>query len=173
MRYAALQIAPRRTVWKRRMDRGTIGSPLNRTGRLRFGRDYFAGGVLLPNSVIPNPIMILQHGLANPLAWLMTILLMVVWLVAGTQSARADCPGLGCFCERDAHCLSDNCADGKRCAPRDRTGISGNYCHHNNHCQSGYCSCAKGIFGFCKNWEQWPAGKFNASDRRIMIGFCK
>ncbi len=81
----------------------------------------------------------------------------------------------GSFCSRNGHCISGYCADGQKCSPRDGTGQPGAYCHHNNHCSSGFCRCNKGSFGFCRNWEDWPAGTFDASSaqsRYIQIGFC-
>lgn len=61
----------------------------------------------------------------------------------------------GADCQRNDECQSNYCADGKICAPRDGTGLAGEYCHHNNQCFSGSCNCPSGtdIFGFCINWE--------------------
>jgi LysM repeat protein len=62
-------------------------------------------------------------------------------------------------CTRDAQCASGYCADGKKCAPEDGTGGEGDYCHHNNHCQTRVCDCPDGTdwLGFCKGWESFTA----------------
>lgn len=62
----------------------------------------------------------------------------------------------GEVCTRNENCLSNYCADGRFCAPRDGTGMAGDYCHHGNHCSSGVCICPNGLTtrGFCPNWEK-------------------
>ena len=61
----------------------------------------------------------------------------------------------GAACYANIDCLSGYCADGERCAPVDGTGKSGDYCHHNNHCQSKTCMCPGGrnFWGFCSDWK--------------------
>jgi LysM repeat protein len=62
-------------------------------------------------------------------------------------------------CLKNEQCKSNYCADGKICAPVDDTGWKGDYCHHNNHCNSAfYCDCPKGntdFWGFCPGWEDF------------------
>lgn len=97
-------------------------------------------------------------------------------LVAPAAAGFVNDGELGAYCERDAQCLSNHCADGQRCAPVDGTGRAGDYCHHNNHCQSRFCGCNKGGFGFCKDWEDWPQGVFDARWAgwpHAVIGFCQ
>jgi LysM repeat protein len=80
--------------------------------------------------------------------------------IAGRCYQLAD---LGDVCRKNAECESGYCADTflgggwGRCA-RDGDGKSGEYCHHDNHCQSGRCDCEHGWFGFCANWEGWGRG---------------
>ena len=65
----------------------------------------------------------------------------------------------GFLCKEDDECKSQYCADGAVCAPRDGSGLTGDYCHHNNHCFSGKCDCNVGEpnwLGFCKTAD----GKF-------------
>jgi len=55
----------------------------------------------------------------------------------------------GAPCSRDEDCESGNCAEafggGKRCAPKEGEGQGyGDYCHHHNQCQSGWCRCPEG-----------------------------
>ena len=71
--------------------------------------------------------------------------------IKGAPHYKAD----GSQCTRNAQCVSENCADKRFCAPKDRTGPAGNYCHHNNHCSSGTCACPNGrdILGFCVGYE--------------------
>ena len=69
----------------------------------------------------------------------------------------------GDSCSADDECMSNHCANGK-CAPRDGTGLGGEYCHHDNHCASNACWCPTGdanfwTGGFCPDWE-----KFNSTD---------
>ena len=64
-------------------------------------------------------------------------------------------------CSVDDDCKSNHCANCK-CAPRDGTGIFGDYCHHNNHCASGVCTCPTGqadfwSLGFCPDWQSFSA----------------
>jgi len=76
-------------------------------------------------------------------------------------------------CRKNSSCKSGYCANGRKCAPRDRTGKAGDYCHHDNHCAAGGCICAKGLAGFCKNWERWPEGQYDAShSSKKRIGRC-
>ena len=75
----------------------------------------------------------------------------------GTCSAQFE-DGYNCTDDKD--CISGNCADDKLCAPEDGTGIVGDYCHHDNHCQTGLCLCPdgwEGGSGFCKGWENFSA----------------
>jgi hypothetical protein len=73
---------------------------------------------------------------------------------------------LGDVCRKDAECDSGYCADTflgggwGRCAPKNKTGKSGDYCHHNDHCASGECICRSDWwrFGFCANWDGWGRG---------------
>lgn len=67
----------------------------------------------------------------------------------------------GEVCTRNENCLSDYCADGHLCAPRDGTGETGVYCHHDNHCASYACSCAPRTGGpsFCSDWERGVHGE--------------
>ena len=66
-------------------------------------------------------------------------------------------------CTDHNDCRSRYCANGV-CAPKDGTGLPGEYCHHDNHCMSGKCDCPDNLFGessiltfgFCPRWEQWP-----------------
>jgi hypothetical protein len=78
----------------------------------------------------------------------------------------------GYFCKFNGQCKSGYCADGKKCAPLDTTGIPGDYCHHNEHCASGSCECAKGFGGFCRNWESWGPGPRNKSTSGLSVGIC-
>jgi LysM repeat protein len=48
----------------------------------------------------------------------------------------------GTKCSENSDCESNHCADGL-CAPRNKTGLSGDYCHHNDHCYSKVCDCIK------------------------------
>ena len=59
----------------------------------------------------------------------------------------------GTACTSNDECDSDYCADGKFCAPRDGTGLEGDYCHHDNQCYSGTCDCDSALkeWGFCKS----------------------
>ena len=56
----------------------------------------------------------------------------------------------GQLCWKAGECASKHCAE-YLCAPVDYTGKAGEYCHHNNHCQSKQCKCPLGtdILGFC------------------------
>jgi len=63
----------------------------------------------------------------------------------------------GMACKTDKDCMKANyqCADGKFCAPVDKRGKPGEYCHHDNHCASGNCVCPNGkSLGFCKDYEK-------------------
>lgn len=77
-------------------------------------------------------------------------------MAAGSASAQ-NLPN-GQFCNDNRQCASGHCADGRRCAPRDRTGVHNSYCHHDNHCVNQNCVCAEGGFGYCANWERWLPG---------------
>ena len=52
-------------------------------------------------------------------------------------------PENGTPCKDNGDCKSNYCANGA-CAPRDGSGLAGDYCHHNNHCYSGKCLCVQG-----------------------------
>ena len=84
-------------------------------------------------------------------------------LTHGTCSLPAVKKRNGDYCSKSEECTSGYCADGKRCAPKDGTGVSGDYCHHNNHCRSKTCDCPKGTdwLGFCTGWEKldWQKGQ--------------
>lgn len=84
-------------------------------------------------------------------------------LTHGTCSLPAVKKRNGDYCAKGEECISGYCADGKRCAPKDGTGQSGDYCHHNNHCRSKTCDCPKGTdwLGFCQGWEtlNWQKGQ--------------
>ena len=90
------------------------------------------------------------------------------------QSGNADADREnGEFCGRNSDCLSRYCADGKKCAPRNDSGRGGEYCHHDNHCISGKCICEHGLAGFCRRWEDWPAGQWSPTSENVMIGRCQ
>lgn len=102
-------------------------------------------------------------------------------LLAVPTETFAQSRGQGESCNSNRQCASGlQCADGRKCAPIDGTGFGhpssvglSDYCHHDNHCASGSCNCEKGWFGFCRNWEAWPTGKFSTSPREASnIGFC-
>lgn len=82
----------------------------------------------------------------------------------------------GFSCRVNDECKSLYCADGKKCAPKDDYGIvnvGGNYCHHNNHCASKTCECEQGGFGFCKEWEKWVDGQYDARSAALSrVGYC-
>jgi LysM repeat protein len=60
-------------------------------------------------------------------------------------------PENGSPCKDNGDCKSNYCANGF-CAPRDGSGLKGDYCHHQNHCYSGKCECPLLVFGdFCKD----------------------
>jgi len=83
--------------------------------------------------------------------------------------------GYGTKCSHNEQCLSDICANGKRCAPKDGTGRPGQYCHHDNHCISGNCICPAGAksWGFCTNWENYSDEEIRTA-RKNGTGFlCK
>ena len=71
----------------------------------------------------------------------------------------ADFPGLenGKSCSNNDDCKSRYCTPEKLCAPKDGTGLAGEYCFHNNHCRSGACDCPSDdktdLWGFCPGWE--------------------
>ena len=108
------------------------------------------------------------------------VLLLVAVTLMAPMAAVAGPVGsgeLGSFCNVHEHCRGffSQCADGRKCAPKNGVGQPGQYCHHNNHCQSGFCRCNKGGFGFCRDWERWPSGVFDASSTQspyIQIGIC-
>jgi LysM repeat protein len=59
----------------------------------------------------------------------------------------------GNTCEKDEDCASGYCAE-KKCAPRNDTGLAGEYCHHDDHCYSGNCECQKVMGGgFCVSYQ--------------------
>jgi|GEM_PF-4372520 len=66
----------------------------------------------------------------------------------------------GYACSANEDCSSRHCVEYK-CAPRDYTGLAGEYCHHDNHCYSKVCQCTKvqggGGFGggFCTGYENF------------------
>jgi LysM repeat protein len=65
----------------------------------------------------------------------------------------------GYSCTEKNDCTSNYCANGV-CAPKDKSGVDGEYCHHNNHCRSGTCACPSGkasfwTLGFCPDWEDF------------------
>lgn len=64
---------------------------------------------------------------------------------------------LGMSCSVNNQCVSDYCADSKKCAPKDGFGMPGVYCHHNNQCASGSCYCPNDDqeWGFCKQYERY------------------
>jgi hypothetical protein len=78
----------------------------------------------------------------------------LICLSASLARAQND---LGSACSNDRDCISNYCADGRFCAPRDGTGQPGQYCHHDNHCASSICNCPgdrhTGGRAFCSNWE--------------------
>ncbi len=82
----------------------------------------------------------------------------------------------GQFCKVNDDCKSRKCVDNPgKCAPENYpvNTEGGNYCHHDNHCASKTCRCEKGAFGFCKEWEKWPAGQYDAADAdKRRIGRC-
>ncbi len=73
-----------------------------------------------------------------------------------------------------AKCKSDNCADGKLCAPKNGTGKEGAYCHHDDHCGSGLCLCPdgweSGSKGFCKGWQNFTTTKHGACSAQSRNG---
>lgn len=64
----------------------------------------------------------------------------------------------GFMCSKNSECGSGYCANGQVCAPKDGTGMPGAYCHHDNHCASGKCTCGAGhtLFGFCNDYLTYP-----------------
>jgi len=69
----------------------------------------------------------------------------------------------GAPCSSDRECLSGYCADGEKCAPENGTGQAGEYCHHDDHCQSGFCVCPSGYDGrFCANWRTLKANQYGS-----------
>jgi len=60
----------------------------------------------------------------------------------------------GSLCKDSDDCKSNYCANGA-CAPRNGSGLAGDYCHHKDHCYSGACQCGPGAHaeggwsGFC------------------------
>jgi LysM repeat protein len=67
----------------------------------------------------------------------------------------------GSSCTEKNDCTSNYCANGV-CAPKNGSGVDGEYCHHNNHCRSGTCTCPSGkasfwTLGFCPDWEDFTA----------------
>ncbi|MCJ7434089.1 MAG: LysM peptidoglycan-binding domain-containing protein, partial [Anaerolineales bacterium] len=60
-------------------------------------------------------------------------------------------------CTSEDECASVYCAENK-CAPRNGTGLSGAYCHHNDHCYSRICECQKIMgSGFCINYQDFTS----------------
>ncbi|MFC2053025.1 FHA domain-containing protein [Chloroflexota bacterium] len=59
-------------------------------------------------------------------------------------------------CDKDSECASGYCADNWRCAPTDKTGRLGDFCHHNEQCGNKTCYCANGhnLLGYCKGWKE-------------------
>jgi hypothetical protein len=104
------------------------------------------------------------RGLILPI--IVAVLSLVFVEAAGAMTA-------GQICKSDTDCNAGlQCADGRRCAPLNDTGKAGDYCHHDNHCVTGRCNCDHGQFGFCRDWEQWPAGTFGGGPGNVRIGFC-
>lgn len=60
----------------------------------------------------------------------------------------------GQACTENVFCESQYCTENK-CAPRDGTGLSGEYCHHKNQCYSGVCMCTIMPGGFCKDYQNF------------------
>lgn len=75
---------------------------------------------------------------------------------------------LGTPCAKNGDCASGHCADGRFCAPVNRSGRPGDYCHHENHCSPGmYCDCPSGGGGFCKNWRSRSGGGQCQFNRKV------
>jgi hypothetical protein len=76
----------------------------------------------------------------------------------GTTGACAAGAANGMFCTQNNQCASFHCANGL-CAPLDKMGRPGDYCHHDNHCWNGLCICPQGWGGldghFCKGYENF------------------
>jgi len=73
-------------------------------------------------------------------------------------------PPNGTLCKDNGDCKSNYCANGA-CAPRNGSGLTGDYCHHNDHCFSGKCACNVGdpdFWGICRT----------ADDKSISQGTC-
>ncbi|MEM7050134.1 MAG: hypothetical protein AAF604_10755 [Acidobacteriota bacterium] len=109
-----------------------------------------------------------MNQLSAKLALLSLLVLFVLFTTAACQSnpVRGSKTN-GALCAQSSECQSGYCADGRRCAPMDFTGLANEYCHHDNHCRSGRCGCDNGLRGpdsFCNNWRSGGSG--TCTDRR-------
>lgn len=108
---------------------------------------------------------------------LLLLLVPISFLITSGCPPRTLPPGqqkpLGSNCTSNGECQSGHCPENK-CAPENDTGsggirrlgeeinpISGDYCHHGNHCMTGKCVCPDGTVAdksFCPDYRSWPEG---------------
>lgn len=71
--------------------------------------------------------------------------------------------GLSAMCFVDENCKSGRCREGV-CVPVDGTGAAGQYCHHEEHCESKICRCPAGdkASGFCGTAQIPDTGRCDA-----------